>query len=151
VHCLEHYGVVDTDLAFTCPRAHVRCGTTLLAGFLPLPLIAIPLLGWPLVGPPLAVVVLVLGWITRFRVGAWIQNVFTTKEPTPHQMDTAIRAAERLLERWRQDPYRRVSLWSAIAVRGFPQMVAGVIVAVWTLNWIETQLPFWLDFTHVLR
>jgi hypothetical protein len=151
VHCLEHFGVIDTGLAWTCPRAHVRCGTTLLAGFLPLPLIAVPLVGIPLWGPAAAVAVLVLGWMTRFRVGAWVQNVFTTREPTPHQMDTAIRAAEGLLARWQQDPDRRVPLWGAVWVRGFPQMVAGVVVAIWVLNWVETRLPFWLDFTHVLH
>lgn len=151
VHCLETYGVLDRALARSCPRAHRRCGTVLLSGFLPLPFIAIPLLSQPYWGLPAAVAVVFVGWMLRFRVGFWIQNVFTTKEPTEHQLGVALRAAELLLERWRRDPYLRLPLWRAIWVRGYPQMVAGVIVATQILGWLRDQLPFWLDFTHVLR
>ena len=151
VHCLELYGVVDRDLAKTCPRAHKRCGTTLLAGFLPIPFLAIPLLSIPFYGVPAALAIAAVGWLTRFPVGALIQQIFTTKEPTPHQMDTAVRAAERLLERWRRDPHRRVPLWQGLWVRGFPQMVAGAIIAAQVLNWLQVKLPFWLDFGHVLH
>lgn len=151
VHCLETYGVLDRDLARISPRAHRRCGTTLLAGFLPIPLIAVPLLALPVWGPPAAMAVVVVGWFTRFRVGAAVQQVFTTKEPTPHQLDTALRAAEKLLERWRRDPTRRLPLWHSLWVRGFPQMVAGVFVAVEVLSWLQVRLPFWMDFTHVLK
>ncbi len=151
VHCLELYGVLDYDLVWTCPRAHKRCGTTLLAGFLPIPFVAVPLLSVPVYGAPAALAVVAVGWFTRFQVGALIQQIFTTKEPTPRQMATALRAAERLLERWRRDPSRRVPLWHGLWARGFPQMIAGVIVAVQVLNWLQLQLPFWMDFGHVLR
>jgi hypothetical protein len=151
VHCLEIYGVLDRDLAWTCPRAHRRCGTTLLAGFLPVLLVALPLAALPLWGPPAAVAVVAVCWFTRFRVGAAVQQVFTTKEPTAHQLDTALRAAEVLLERWRRDPTRKLPLWQSLWVRGYPQMVAGVVVAVQVLSWVQVRLPFWVDFTHVLR
>lgn len=82
VHCLETYGVLDRGLVRISPRAHRRCGTTLLAGFLPIPLIAVPLLALPVWGPPAAMAVVVVGWFARFRVGAAVQQVFTTKEPT---------------------------------------------------------------------
>lgn len=151
VHCLETYGVLDEGLAWTCPRAHKRCGTTLLAGFLPLPFVAVPLLSVPVYGIPAALAVLVLGWVGRFRVGAAVQEIFTTKEPSPRQMRAALSAAERLLERWRRDPYRRLPLWQSLWARGFPQMIAGVVVAVQVLNWLQVRLPFWMDFGHVLH
>jgi len=146
VHCVETYGRVDAALARTCPRAHHRCGTTLLAGLLPIPLIAVPLLSlglWPEAGA-----VLVLGWLTRFPVGDAIQNVFTTKEPTDHQLATALAAANTLIARWRVDPDRRVPLWLGLWVRGCPQMKAGVVVAMQLLNWLNQHLPFWLDWGH---
>ena len=151
VSCLEVYGALDPQLVWSCSRVHRRCGTTLLAGFLPVPFVAVPLLAWPVYGPAAAIAVVAIGWYTRFWVGAAIQAIFTTKEPTQRQMDAALRAGHLLLERWNRDPYRKLPLWRSIWVRGFPQMFAGVIVAVQLLSWLQTQLPFWMDFGHVLH
>lgn len=151
VHCLETYGVVEEHLAWASPRAHKRCGTTLLAGILPLPFIALPLLSVPVRGLPAALAVLVLGWLGRFTVGALVQQVFTTKEPSRRQMAAALGAAEKLLAQWRRDPYRRVPWWQGLWVRGFPQMIAGVLVVTQFLDWLQTRLPFWLDFGGILH
>lgn len=148
VHCLERYGVLDWELTRQSPRAHRRCGTTLLAGLLPVLIIAIPLLGIPQGGLVLALAVAFLGWVTRFPVGAAIQQACTTKEPTDHQLATALRAAEVLLARWRQNPDRRLSLLPSLWVRGFPQMIAGVVLAMELLQWLNAHLPFWLDWGH---
>lgn len=150
VHCMEKYGVLDWDLARQSPRAHQRCGTTLLAGLLPIPILAVPLLGIPQGGLVLALAVALVGWTARFTVGAAIQRVFTTKEPTDRQLATALRSANLLLARWRQDPDRRISLLHSLWVRGFPQMVAGVILATELLEWLSTHLPFWLDYGYFL-
>ena len=144
VHCLEHYGVLDWDLARHSPRAHPRCGTTLLAGLLPLPLVALPLVGTSLW--PLALLVVVVAWAARYPLGAALQQIFTTREPTDHQLATALQAAALLLYRWRRDPQRRVTLWGALWVRGYPQMVAGVLVAMQVLNFLSLYLPRWLDW-----
>jgi len=151
VHCLEQYGVLDWRLARLSPRAHRRCGTTLLAGLLPVPLIALPLAGVPEWGPLLAVTVAVLGWAARYPVGYAVQQAFTTKEPTDRQLAVALRAAGLLLERWRRQPDRRLPLLHSLWVRGFPQMVAGVVVCMQLLEWVRERLPFWLNFDHVLR
>lgn len=148
VHCLERYHRLDRDLARACPRAHRRCGTTLLAGVLPVLLLSIPLLETGLWSA--AAVVLVAGWWFRFPVGAAIQNVFTTREPTPHQLDTAVAAAHDLLIQWRHDPHRHLPLWRSLWVRGFPQMVAGVLVGTQLLRLLSVHLPLWLDWTHML-
>ena len=148
VHCLERYGRLDWDLARSSPRAHRRCGTTLLAGILPVLLVAVPLLGAGLWQA--AVFVLVAGWMFRLPVGAAIQNIFTTREPTRHQLATALAAAQKLLVLWRAHPDRRLPLWRSLWVRGFPQMVAGVLVGTEILRWLSAQLPLWLDWTHVI-
>ena len=44
VHAIERYGYATAEQARAMPRAHRRCGTTLLAGILPAFLIAAPLL-----------------------------------------------------------------------------------------------------------
>jgi hypothetical protein len=152
VHCLEHFGILETTLARQSPRAHRRCGTNLLSAFLPIPLIAVPLLNLPPqwgVGP--AVLVVVLGLLFRAPVGTFLQNVFTTKEPTDRELAAALNAGNLLLARWRRDPGRRLPLWRSLWVRGFPQMLLGVFVCMHLLTWIQQQLPYWLDFGHLLH
>ena len=149
VHCLEQYGRLERALARSSPRAHRRCGTTLLVGIIPLPLIALPLLVaglWPA-----AILIGVLCWVFRVPVGAAIQQVFTTKEPTEHQLTTALEAAEKLINRWRQNPNRRLPVARSLWVRGFPQMLAGALTTSWFFQWISTQLPLWLDWGHVIK
>ena len=58
VTCIERFGWLDVDRVKDMPRAHPRCGTSLLAGFLPIFLIAIPI--WSIF-PPLTPIIIVLG------------------------------------------------------------------------------------------
>ena len=146
VHCLELYGRVDAHLARGCPRAHRRCGTTLLVGVLPIPLIALPLLGTSLW--PLAPLMVVGGWMVRLPVGAAIQNIFTTREPTDHQLQTALAAADLIVSRWRENPYRRLPLGTRCGSGASRRWSRGSWWLPSLMQWIGAQLPFWLDWTR---
>jgi hypothetical protein len=58
----------------------------------------------------------------------------------------ALEAAELLLAKWRRDPHRQLTVVQSLWVRGFPQMIAGVYVAMTLLTWLNRNLPHWLDW-----
>jgi hypothetical protein len=147
VTCIERFGWLDTDRVPDMPRAHPRCGTSLLTGILPIILIAIPLWSfWPygmqyLITP----LIVFLGWSVREQTGWFIQQHFTTKPPSPRQLEAGLRAGHRLLaaaERMQGVP---TSPGHRLGQRGLPQMFAGVLVAMWLLQRILENLHVWLD------
>ena len=147
VHAIERYGYPTWEMAKHMPRAHRRCGTTLLAGILPALVIAVPLAS---VSPALAVLVVLLGWTIRYQVGDFIQQVFTTKEPNDRQLRAGLEAGQLLLEHWRRNPHLRLSPLQSLWNRGFIQMFAGVITAMYFFSWIYHHLHIWLDWSQYL-
>ncbi len=143
VHAIERYGHPTLELARAMPRAHRRCGTTLLAGILPAFLIAAPL---GFVAPGLALMVVFMGWLGRYHVGYVIQQYLTTKEPSDAQLRAGLHAGHKLLDRWRREPFVQVSPLASFWRRGMIQMLLGVVVGMQLFNWVYAHLPFWLDW-----
>ncbi len=143
VHAIERYGYPTLALARDMPRVHRRCGTTLLAGILPAFLIAAPL---AMVKPMLALLVVFLGWMTRYRVGGVIQQYLTTREPTDAQLRTGLHAGYQVLARWRRDPFATVPPLTSFWRRGMIQMLFGVVVGMQFFNWVYQHLHLWLDW-----
>lgn len=144
VHAIEQYGVHAWEHTVEhMPRAHLRCGTNLLAGILPTLLVAVPLmhLSW-IVALPVAV----LGWSARYQVGYFIQRTFTTRRPSPRQLERGIAAGRTLLDQWLRDPTPRVSVAQRMWRRGLPQMIAGVLSALWLLETLADRLHVWMDW-----
>ena len=148
VHAIEQYGYPTWEVVRGMSRAHRRCGTTLLAGILPAFLIAGPLAS---VSWPLAVVVILMGWTFRYSVGYVIQQLFTTKEPTPHQLRAGLEAGRLLLERWRRNPTQRIPPLQSLWRRGFVQMFAGVAAGMYIFGWIYQYLHIVLDWGQYLQ
>lgn len=143
VAAVEAYGDLRYEQVVEMPRAHPRCGTVLLFGALPALLIAYPLLSTE---PAVAILIALLGWSLRYRVGYFIQQYFTTKPPTPGQLRAGIEAGRKLLDYWRRDPDRQVSIARNLWTRGLPQMIVGVVLGQWLLSAIGAHLHLWLDF-----
>jgi hypothetical protein len=143
VAAIETYGDLQWDQVVEMPRAHPRCGTVLLFGLLPGLLIAWPLL-WT--QPVTALMVALVGWYLRYPVGFFIQQNFTTKPPTIHQLETGIAAGRKLLALWQSDPDRRVSLARNLWTRGLPQMLAGVFFGQYLLSLLSNHLHVLLDW-----
>jgi hypothetical protein len=143
VAAIEQYGEITWEQVVEMPRAHPRCGTVLLFGILPALLIAYPLL---FSSPLTAVLVALIGWMLRYRVGYFIQQNFTTKPPTPAQLRAGLEAGRKLLHVWRTQPNRRVSIAKNVWTRGFPQMLAGLILGQHLLSFVHQHLHLWLDW-----
>jgi hypothetical protein len=114
----------------------------LLFGVLPALLVAYPLV-WT--NPLAALAIAMVGWVLRYRVGYFIQQYFTTKPPTPRQLQKGMAAGEKIMDLYLSDPDRKVSLARNIWTRGLPQMLAGVIIGQHLLGLILTHLHLWLD------
>jgi hypothetical protein len=142
VTCIERLGYVDVEQVRHMPRAHRRCGTSLLAGVLPALLAGVPLLG---VSPELAALVLLVGWVARDQTGYWLQQIFTTKRPTQRQLQAGIAAGQRLLALAGAEPARPMSPVQRLWRRGFPQMAAGAITGAWLLGWLVDHAHLLLD------
>lgn len=142
VAAIEQFGAIEESQVVEMPRAHPRCGTVLLFGVLPGLLIAYPLL-WT--NPLAAVVVALVGWMLRYRVGYFIQQYFTTKPPTPRQLKAGMDAGRKLMALYTSNPDRRVSVARSIWTRGLPQMIAGVIAGQYLLGLILDHLHIVLD------
>lgn len=144
VSAIERYGHATFELAKEMPRVHPRCGTVLLLGILPFLVVAIPMIyqGEYL----LAAVVTMVGWILRYHTGFFIQNYFTTKTPTPHQLQAGLQAGNKLLSQWRDNPHKNVPWLRSLWIRGFPQMILGIIIGSQLLKYLYDHLHVWLDF-----
>lgn len=143
VSAIERFGRVDPDQVRQMPRAHPRCGTTLLAGLLPALLIAAPLCA---LRPELAALIAIVGWTTRAQVGWALQHYLTTKHPTPRQLEAGLRAGRKILEGQGSGPVRPQSPAERLWQRGLLQMVAGVIAAMYVIEWVYERLHLWLDW-----
>lgn len=144
VHAIEHFGVRGwEDRVAAMPRAHLRCGSNLLSGILPALLLGAPLLS---VEPAVALLLAVAGWYTRHHVGFFLQNRFTTKPPSRRQLAAGIAAGQSVLQQWLADPSPALSRARSLWLRGMPQMVMGVAVAIWVLEPLARRLHLWLDW-----
>jgi uncharacterized protein YqhQ len=143
IAAIEHFGEPTMERARAMPRAHVRCGSNLLAGLLPLLLIGEPL--WR-INPVAGAAVIIVGWSMRFYTGYVIQALFATKEPTDHQLRAGLEAGRAVLERWRQALGKPVPPLVNLWRRGMAQMFVGMFIGVWLIGHVYEYLHLWLDF-----
>lgn len=135
VHTLEAGDDLRPDIVAKQPRVHPRCGTNLVAGmFLLLTLLSVekPPFDVPVLQPllrgiaelnPLAALLL-----TAFfwrRLGSWLQQHVTTQRANPSQLNSGIRAAEQLLERYAARAGERLTLPRRIWNMGMAQVFTG--------------------------
>lgn len=143
ISAIEHFGQPTMENARLMPRAHIRCGSNLLAGILPVLLIAQPLY---VISPIAAVAVVILGWSFRFHTGYFIQQVFATKEPTDRQLRAGLEAGRKILRLWHENAGRPVPPLISFWRRGLLQMFAGMILGMMLLQQLYQHLHVWLDF-----
>lgn len=143
IGAIEHFGEPTMENARIMPRAHIRCGSNLLAGLLPLLLFGPPLY---LISPIAAVVIAILGWSFRFHLGYLIQQVFATKEPTERQLRAGLEAGRKILRLWRESGGRPVPPLVGFWRRGLAQMFLGMFLGMTLLQYVYQHLHVWLDF-----
>lgn len=143
IGAIEHFGELTVENARAMPRAHIRCGSNLLAGVLPLLLIAPPLFA---ISNIAAVAVVILGWSFRFYTGFLIQQVFATREPSEREMRAGLEAGRKILRLWRESGDRAVPPLVSFWRRGMIQMFIGMFLGITLLQHVYQHLHVWLDF-----
>ncbi len=143
IGAIERFGEPTLERARMMPRAHRRCGSNLLAGVLPALLVGVPLFRYY---PVPAAAVIILGWMFRFQSGYLIQQIFATKAPTEKQLQAGLRAGQKVMAAWREDPFKRVPPLVNLWRRGFLQMFAGVLAGMWLMGLVYAHLHLFLDF-----
>jgi hypothetical protein len=144
VNAIEQYGIYQWEAHVPdMSPVHSRCGSNLLAGVLPTLLIGVPLFA---VQPLLTLAIVLVSWRFRHVAGGFIQRTFTTKPPTPLQLQRGMDAGRRLLADWVRMPAPRLSIAQQLWRRGVPQLVAGVVLALYLFGRLGDHLPTWLDW-----
>jgi CBS domain-containing protein len=137
VHAVERGEPLLVETVRAMPRVHPRCGTNFVAGgtlfFLTLELLRHNLGDFAYV--PAAAVALAY-WRP---LGSWLQQHLTTRPATDSQIESGIRAARELLERYGREPHQptrpHIRLWRM----GLLQILAG-FAAGCTLAYVAGRL-----------
>ncbi|HID05812.1 MAG TPA: DUF1385 domain-containing protein, partial [Armatimonadetes bacterium] len=120
VHAIERGEMLTAERVLSMPRVHPRCGTNIVAMIL---LFLTIYFGRPSMWLTIILVgVVVLTWR---RLGMLLQALFTTKNPTPKQLESALRAGRELLAHYHERPNYRPPFVVALWNMGFIQAFAG--------------------------
>lgn len=131
VHAMERGDPLTPEVVARMPRVHMRCGTNLIAGIavfaglLQTITVLRPFGMDALLGSLIGAAVAARTWRS---VGAFLQQHFTTRQPSPKQLERAIETANELRERYPHEARARLSLLHRIWTMGAPQTALGVFV-----------------------
>ncbi len=145
VHAMEAGEPLTPEAVTRMPRAHPRCGTNLVALSFLATVGVIALSAWLATHPGLAdldagISLFLLGvivtLITWRRLGAWIQQAFTTRPATQHELESGIAAGLDVMRRHlavsaHPRPRFALRLWRM----GLPQALAGALLTGFLLNY----------------
>lgn len=146
VHAIERFETLTPTIVGRMPRAHPRCGTNIMAGatlfFTLLQLgLCIPY------GDSIAPLVALFGTMFYWRrVGAFLQERFTTRTASEKELLSGIAAGEELLNKYALSTPSRPRLWRRIWCMGMAQNLVGVSLALWIGQWLH---PFLVRFLHL--
>jgi CBS domain-containing protein len=131
VHAMERGEPLTPEVVARMPRVHARCGTNLIAaiavfaGLMQTISVLRPFGLDALAGSLIGAAVAAKTWRS---VGAFLQQHFTTKPPSPRQLERAIEAANELRERYAREALPRMGLLNRLWCMGAPQTAIGVFV-----------------------
>ncbi|HEU4754438.1 MAG TPA: DUF1385 domain-containing protein, partial [Armatimonadota bacterium] len=138
VHAIEAGDDLKPEIVSQKPRVHPRCGTNLVAAANLICLFwfhRVPWLGE--LEPVAALLITVLYWR---RVGGWLQQYVTTRPATPKQIESGIRAARQLLDRYQQRP-RQQGMVRRVWNMGLLQVMAGWLLCLSLLQVVYLVFP----------
>lgn len=148
INALEYGQLPETETILQYPRQHARCGTNLGVILFLLQWVVYSLWLMRFNMSPLGMVlyfILGAGIIWKFwkPAGYLIQTHFTTKEPTPEQLQSGQQAAEELLAKYAVHPHGKPELLQKIWGMGLIQLIISFGLTYVTLQWLLEQTP-WL-------
>lgn len=147
LHAAEHMTInameqglkLTEPLVRTQPREHQRCGTNLVVFLTGIQIMALSVyfaLGRMSVLGLLLYATFWLWIVLTFwkPAGLWLQRYFTTKNPTPAQLASGIRAGQELLDQFNARPHGMPGFWRRLWGAGFFQMLAAFIGTFWLMG-----------------
>lgn len=139
VHALERGEPLSPEVVGRMPRVHPRCGTNLAAGAsLFLGISQSHWLGDSELQLLVAILVTVSFWK---RLGSFLQEFFTTRPPTPKQLQMGIAAANDLIQKHYNDPQPPPTPMRRILFSGMLQVMAGAASVAILTTWLANFFP----------
>ena len=132
VHAIEMGEDLTPDSVRRLSRVHPRCGTNLLGALTIFILITAKFGGE--MAALIAVAVVMLG---RRALGDWMQSVFTTKDPSDHQLANGIAAGNEVMQRFRERPNYQAYGFARVWNMGFLQAAAGMSTVLFVVYLVE--------------
>ncbi|HIE50551.1 MAG TPA: DUF1385 domain-containing protein [Armatimonadetes bacterium] len=135
VHALERGVPLIPEAVRRMPRPHPRCGTNLVV------VATIVTVAFTLTAAGQEWGMMLLLLLVAWRpLGMWLQQVFTTRPATEGELRSGIEAAEKLITKYRTNPFYRPHLIVRIWNRGFIQVLFGLGLAYLLLVGAERML-----------
>lgn len=149
IHAAEHQTVwalerglpLEIEYVERMPRAHPRCGTNLMAL---VGLVTIGLAHLPDYGPNWVLLVLAATFFGWRNFGTLLQEWFTTRPASKKQLESGIKAARELMEKYQAQPFALPAspfqllnngmIFSALG------MISGLSAFFWLFEWVATRL-----------
>jgi uncharacterized protein YqhQ len=126
VHAIEREEELQPDVIRRMPRVHPRCGTNIAVGAT----MFLGLADWawtPVLEYRLIVAAIVTAFLWR-RIGSILQQFVTTKRPSDKQLESGIKAAKMLLDRYAKAHSAFPSVPQRIWNSGMLQVMSGALL-----------------------
>ncbi len=153
LHAAEHMTInaIENDLditpevVYTQERVHIRCGTNLMVLLMGVQMVGMSYffmqdrLSWLGMGLYLGIWIFLVARYWR-QGGAWLQRHFTTKHPSPAQLESGLKAGRELLTQFTERPHANPPFWRKLWGAGLFHMLVSFLATSWVLNLIIEHL-----------
>jgi CBS domain-containing protein len=149
IHAAEHQTVwamerglpLEIEYVEKMPRAHPRCGTNLIAL---VGLVTIGLVHIPEFTPDWILLVLAITFFGWRSLGTLLQEWFTTRPASRKQLESGIKAAKELMEKYQAQPYatpgRPLRLLNNGMVYSAAGMILGTSVLFYLMQYVGSRI-----------
>jgi CBS domain-containing protein len=126
VHAIERGEPLRPETVARMPRVHPRCGTNLAVGALVFT--ALVQVTWPRFQGAGALIALIATLAVWRPLGSLVQKYVTTKPPRKKDIESAIAAAEELLNQYKASDRRTPTFGSRLLASGLPLVLLGSLI-----------------------
>lgn len=138
IHAIEEGLPLTPENVRAQPKCHQRCGTNMMVGMVG---VGMGILGANIIQPLELAIVFLVVWLVLLiigwkQLGILLQEAFTTTTPTRWQIDNAVDAGKKLIERYRMRPHGSPTMWQRVWGSGMIQILFAYLFTSWTVQQI---------------
>ncbi len=141
VHALERGLPLEIEYVEKMPRAHPRCGTNLMAL---VGLVTIGLMHLPSISPDWILLALIVTFFAWRTFGTMLQEVFTTRPASKKQLQSGIKAAKELMEKYQAQPFAQPASPFRLLNGGMIYSMFGMMLGIqgffWLIYWAAARI-----------